>query len=199
MFESLTRQVRRRQKTAGRLNRYFSRRRKAQFQPSCLRAELLPQGKRAFLPQLDSVFNGLELYFHPLKKRWCVYRVAAKGSSPASDFLVMEYELKGEAGEFRAPGAWLIDELRSRSVTRNGSLDGGRARSDYIDTLFAEVDQAGIDKRRSFREMNHEIAKDMALGFVGHASEMVGDEVPMARARAGTKIIWGKEGQKIHY
>lgn len=76
-----------------------------------------------FLRALRAFDRGLELYWHPVRGTWILYRLARRGGVPGDDHMVKELELAGPQGQYRHPGPWVIDELRRLDRTRNGSFD----------------------------------------------------------------------------
>jgi hypothetical protein len=109
----------------------------------CRRASLIdgfPPGGgpgRSFLNGLKAFDRGLELYWHPLRKRWVLYRVVQRAAARSDDLLIKEAVVEGPRGEYRSPGPWLLEILRKWDKTRGGSVDPERGNREFLKGLDA--------------------------------------------------------------
>jgi hypothetical protein len=135
------------------------------------RAEASHQGQgptRAFLRELRRVDKGLEVYWHPAKGRWVLYRVARRGEARSADCLVKEADLAGPRGEYRPLGTWVIDWLRKRDLTRSGSDDPDRARRLWLDRIERDEREEQERKAAYYRQWDDDIANS-AQRIIGTA------------------------------
>lgn len=120
---------------------------------SCLRVALAEgSGKsgtlsRSFLRELHRVDSGIELHWIPSINRWVLYRLVRRGVIPSEDQMLKEVEVRGPRGEFRSPGQWLIDLLRSYDKTRNGSVCQEYANRKFLRKIDNE--QKVMDERQA--------------------------------------------------
>lgn len=128
-------------------------------------AEAVPPGhqpSKALLRALSRIDPNLELYWHPIRTRWILYRVVRRGGVPCEDRLVKEAELTGLNGEYREPGWWLIDLLQRWDKTQGGSIDPHQADRQF---LFDMDDR--YSERSKLREAHsHEISEQITNDFI---------------------------------
>jgi len=156
---------------------HLAEKRKSAFAlTACWRHQLAdggcPPGKpsRAFLAELKRIDGGLELYWHPIRKRWILYRVTHRAAVPSEDRLVKEFELIGLRGEMRSPGWWLLDWLRQMDKTRGGSVDPQQANREYMRRLHEQECEEEDAKARQVQEMSSSFAADCAKFAFGRKS-----------------------------
>ena len=134
---------------------------------SCRRGDL-PEGspvggrpRPELLRELSRLDRDLELYWNPLRRRWSLYRVKARGVTKPADMLVKELELNGPRGEYRPPGQWLVDWLRVNDKTRGGSMDQAAANRAYLRSLSENEDRLEHEKGARRTDMAEDYAKNV--------------------------------------
>lgn len=118
----------------------------------------LPGG---FLRALKRYDSALELYWHPVRHRWILYRVVRRGVVPSEDTLAKEWEIVGKGGCYREPGLWLLDWMRKSDMTRNGEIHPEYAlKQALISDDLHEKHRVEAQEAR-FGEMSHAYARDV--------------------------------------
>lgn len=113
---------------------------------------------KSFVRALRAFDKGLELYWHPIRCNWILYRVARHGGVPGDDHMVKEFELAGPHGEYRSPGHWVIERLRELDRTRAGSIDMATSSRKFQQQI--QEDLAAEDEKR--RRQTEEVGADWA-------------------------------------
>ena len=107
------------------------------------RGPRLPCGLLKAVRRLDR-----ELDFVWTDDNWVLYRVFRRGVTPASDGLVKVLKVG------RDPGDWVLDVLRRRDLTKNGSKD-------------RDLEQRIFSRMLTEREHRDELEKEKAMDLVG--------------------------------
>lgn len=134
---------------------------------ACKRAHLADGGgsapavSAALLRELKRFDRDLELYWHPIRKRWILYRLVVKAATPSEDQLIKEYELAGPRGEYRSPGMWLIDWLRRNDKTRGGAIDPRVATREYVRHMTENDEQFWAEKEQAAADISESTAKEI--------------------------------------
>lgn len=115
----------------------------------------------AFLRSLAAYDRGLELYWHPFRHRWVLYRVTRRGACASDDRLLKEFEVTGPDGEYRLPGWWLLDVLRKMDKTQNGTVDPKVANHLYVQHLQEEEEKEQSRRQAAMADLSEHFAKDM--------------------------------------
>jgi hypothetical protein len=146
------------------------RRRSALALTACRRWELAEAQpvnggpSRAFLRSLKRFDPGLELYWHPRRERWILYRVR-KAACPSDDYLVKELEVVGPQGEYREPGFWLIDFLRSLDKI-NLNSDPHQADREYQKLLAAQMQEDATKDEKFGKALGEDFSAEvMKYGY----------------------------------
>ena len=103
----------------------------------------------------------LELFWHDIHQKWCLYRRKHRSGVPSEDQFVLEWIIQGPDGEMREPGGWMIAELRQKDVA-NLSSDPEKAHRKHKENLEAAqlAYEATVDRKTE--EMAGQFAKDFS-------------------------------------
>jgi hypothetical protein len=115
----------------------------------------------AFLRSLAAYDRGLELYWHPVRHRWILYRVTRRAACSGSDMMLKEFEITGPDGEYRLPGWWLLEVLRKLDKTRNGTIDPRVANNLYHAHLKEEEEKEEAERVARMSDMGESFGRDM--------------------------------------
>lgn len=124
---------------------------------------------RAFLRALKRFDPGLELYWHPRRQRWILYRVKRKAACPSDDYLIKEIEIVGPNGEYREPGFWLIDFLRSIDKI-NVNSDPFQADREYAKRLDAQLKEDATKDEKFGKALGEDFSAEvLKYGYGRHS------------------------------
>jgi hypothetical protein len=132
-----------------------------------LRAQLAsgsPEGSRpskALLRDLKRFDEALEFHWHPFTKRWYIYRLAHKAAVDVNDQLVKVLELVGPDGEYRPPGYWCIEALRTRELHHLST----RGAQDAMRVLCENHELLERRREHSHRQDQRNAAEEMAKSY----------------------------------
>lgn len=132
---------------------------------------------RAFLRNLKRFDRGLDLYWHPVRQRWILYRVKRRAPCPSDDYLIKELEIVGPRGEYREPGQWLIDFLQSIHK-KNLSGDPHQADREYAKLLDKQLNEEATRTEKFGKELGEDFSHEvMKYAYGRHSVHVNRDEV----------------------
>lgn len=102
-----------------------------------------------FLQALRRYDPNLELYWHPLKERWQVYRVT-RNVVPSMDRMVHEWEVTSPSGGYALPGPWLLELMKKHDIWSDHGDVAARQRA--FRRLQDDLDRAGEREREKKAE-----------------------------------------------
>ena len=150
-----------------------SARRNGRALTSCLRVALAEGGgksgtlSRSFLRELSRVDPGVELHWVQSIERWVLYRLVRRGVIPSEDQMLKEVEIRGRHGEYRGPGAWLIDWMRANDKTRNGSVCPEYVDKKYLRKIDNELDPFEVQKEKYHEERFPDLVRNVERHVLG--------------------------------
>lgn len=144
-----------------------TRRRKSAIARAFTRRCDLPAGSPpnkpgvAFLRRLHKLNPTLEMIWHPVRQRWCCYRLAEDGPTPGGDYLALVRLCEDDSGNYLEPGNWLIRWIQTNDYCRKyGTATYERAGTLLDDDLLNREYEAGRSKARGQDHLTDEFAKD---------------------------------------
>jgi hypothetical protein len=143
-----------------------------------------------FLQRLKEVDPDLELYWHPLRGQWIVYRLFRKGASPADDRLIAVSRLVDW------PGEWLIRHLRERDMMRRHpeAGDADRAAKLDMDDLDAADEQREEASTKKYDALYSSAQREVDHVDRGRMGVLANDTVEPAEKKR--QIIWSSKEWK---
>jgi hypothetical protein len=143
-----------------------------------------PAVPSAFLRALNAFDPLLELYWHPHKKKYYLYRVFSRGGAACDDKLVKEAEVCGPGGEYRHPGPWLLARLREWELTAGGQFDYDKAKTSWLDSLYKDDVERMEEEERYLRAADLQAIEGLRMCAVGRDSIVMPKDI--------------KEGELVH-
>ena len=175
----------------------LKRPREASIRGVAKRGELTPGSPprpldRVFLRRLRDTDPSLEMYWHPVRRKWCIYRRPARNVAASDETLVLVSALD------RWPGDWVIRKLQSMdSSRRHTTADRGR----IADLDMQEMDKQDYEKERrqarELRNLSESLASDARPCFRNR--ESAHDTKQVVRPKAGRKVIYGPDEQPLRH
>jgi len=125
----------------------------------------------AFLRRLKDLNPSLEMIWHPVRQRWCCYRLTEPGTTPCGDSLALVRLCEDDQKNYREPGEWLIHWIQDNDYCRKyGTATYERAGTLLDDDLLNREYEADRAKARGQDHLTDEFSKDAGWCCRGRTS-----------------------------
>ena len=141
---------------------------------------------QAFLQRLRDYDDSLDLYWHPVREHWVLYRVTKKRSARADDELILISGLTDH------PSDWVIELCRRRDITKRHPEANTSERAAKLDMDALDASEEARE-RRSERDMDHivdEAVTEFGGIFRAKESVRVKPSEPDKAEHPKRKVIW---------
>ena len=127
---------------------------------------------KAFLQRLKEIDKKLDLYWHPIKHKWILYRQLWRGAAPADDKLILVTALDDW------PGNWLIHRLQKMDVmSRHPECQTPkRAAKLEMDRIDALDEARELAHKKKYADMSHGAAEELRKCIRARTSVVVDKE-----------------------